>query len=402
MYMSERTDRVIWPVTDTMGVPILGRTQAKFMNYISYSEIQTPLGQGQSPVSMDSLKSTDYVHSLETTNNSLQSTKTVQSMDSLKTTPTTIQTAQEEHRAVTRVKSSTAHGPKSAQVSWCKSSITINGKTHPLPTTKEYILHEYADIFKGVGTLSGGPYHIKLKDSYKPVQHPPRSVPLRMQSAYKAELDRLVKEGIITEMHGHTEWINSIVPVVKEGGSLRLCLDPKNLNKAIERNQLYARTLDDILSELAQSKHFTVKDATSGFWLVLLDFRSSLLTTFNTLRGKYRWLRMPFGLKVSGDVFQERLDRVLRLVPGVLGITDDIVIHGAMENIHDGTILVLCETARLNNLSSNSKKMQFKSTDFKFFGHRLTPDGIKVDSNKIEAIIQMDPPQNTTSLQFFN
>ena len=103
-------------------------------------------------------------------------------MDSLKTTPTTILAAQEEHRTAIRAKSSTAYEPKSAQVSWCKSSITINGKTHPLPTTKEYILHEYTDVFKGVGTLPGGPYHIKLKDSY-------RSVPLRMQSAYKAELD---------------------------------------------------------------------------------------------------------------------------------------------------------------------------------------------------------------------
>ena len=98
---------------------------------------------------MDSLKSTDYAHSLEITNNSLQSTKTVQSMDNLKTIPGTVQAAQEEHRAATRVKSSTAHEPKSGQVSWCKSSITINGKTHPLPTAKEYILHEYADVFKG-------------------------------------------------------------------------------------------------------------------------------------------------------------------------------------------------------------------------------------------------------------
>ena len=80
---------------------------------------------------------------------------------------------------------------------------------HPLPTTKEYILHEHADIFRGIGTLPGGPYHIKLKESYKPVQHPPTSVPLRMQSAYKAELDRLVKEGIITEVHDHTEWIST-------------------------------------------------------------------------------------------------------------------------------------------------------------------------------------------------
>ena len=118
-----------------------------------------------------------------------------------------------------------------------------------MPTSKEYILHEYADVFKGVGTLPGGPYH-----SCKPVQHPSRSVPLGMQPAYKAELDRLVKEGIITEVHEQTEWINSIVPVMKEDGSLRLCLDPKDLNKAIKRNHWYARTLDDILPELAQSK----------------------------------------------------------------------------------------------------------------------------------------------------
>ena len=71
-----------------------------------------------------------------------------------------------------------------------------------------------------------------------------------MQSAYKAELDRLVKDGIITEVHEHTEWINSVVPVMKDG-SLKLCLDPKDLNKAIKRNQWYVRTLDDILPELA-------------------------------------------------------------------------------------------------------------------------------------------------------
>ena len=109
---------------------------------------------------------------------------------------------------------------------------------------------------------------------------------------------------------------------------------------------------------------------------------------------------MPFGLKVSGDIFQERLDRILRLMSGVLGIRNDIVIHGATENTHDGTVFILCETARLNNLSLNSKKMQFKSTDCKFFRHRLTQDGIKVDPKKIEAIIQMYPPQNIASLVF--
>ena len=73
---------------------------------------------------------------------------------------------------------------------------------------------------------------------------------------------------------------------MKEEGSLRWCLDPEDLNKAIKRNQWYARTLDDILPESAQSKYFTVKDAMSGFWHILLDFRGHLLTTFNTPWGK--------------------------------------------------------------------------------------------------------------------
>ena len=190
--------------------------------------------------------------------------------------------------------------------------------------------------------------------------------------------------------------------MMKEGSSIRLCLDPKDLNKAIERNQWYAKTLDDILPELAQSKYFTIKDATSGFWHVPLDLRSSLLITFNIPWGKYRWLRMPFSLKVSRDVFQERLGKVFRLVPEVLGIAGDIVIHGPTENIHDETVFILCETARLNKLSLSSKKMQFKFTDCKFFSHRLTLDGIKMDPKKIEAIIQMDPPKNVANLQSFN
>ena len=94
MYTSEKTDRVIWQVTDTTGVPILGRAQAKLMSYISYLKVHPP--QEQSPVSQDSLKSTDYIHSLKTTNHSLQSTKTAQSTNSLKTTPKTDLTAQEE------------------------------------------------------------------------------------------------------------------------------------------------------------------------------------------------------------------------------------------------------------------------------------------------------------------
>ena len=147
MHTKEKTDRVTWQVIDTTGVPILGRSQAKHMNYINYLEIHAP--QQQPPVSQSSLKSTSYIHSLGTVQHSLQSDpKSDWKLDQSKFD----QTAQEEHRAATKAKSGTEHKPKSPQIAWCESSITINGKTHPLPTTKEYILHEYADVFEGVAS----------------------------------------------------------------------------------------------------------------------------------------------------------------------------------------------------------------------------------------------------------
>ena len=308
----------------------------------------------------------------------------------------------ESSRATQEKQSKQTDEPVIPKIKWNQDSIELNGKVHKLPITKEYMLKEYSDVFKGIGTLPGGPYHIRLKEQYRLVQHPPRSVPVAMQDVYKAELERLTKEGIITKVKEHTEWINSIVPVMKPNGSLRLCLDPKDLNKAIERNQWYSRTIDDILPELAKAKYKTLKDATSGYWHIILDLASSLLTTFNTPWDKYRWLRLPFGLKIASDAFQERLDRVLRLLEGVHGIADDIFTHGETEVQHDGRLLTVLETERINNLSLNPDKIQFKSTDCKFFGHRLTPEGLKPDPEKVKAIVKMPPPQSIQSLQSFN
>ena len=94
-----------------------------------------------------------------------------------------------------------------------------------------------------------------------------------------------------------------------------------------------------------------------------LDLQSSLLT-FNTPLGKFWWLRLPFGLKVTSDVFQQKLDKVIRLLPGVIGIADGILTHRSTIKENDGTVIALLETVR--------QKMQFRSEDCKFFRHRLT------------------------------
>ena len=161
------------------------------------------------------------------------------------------------------------------------------------------------------------------------------------------------------------------------------------------------RTLDDILPQLSNAKFISMGDATSGYLHVPLDLTSSLLTTFSIPYGKFRWLRLPFGFKIASDVFQERLDQVLKLIPNTVGIADDIIVHGKDKIEHDTSFITLCETAQINGLKLNAKKLQFKSKDCNFFGHKLTPEGLKADESKIEAIMKMDPPKTETELKSF-
>ena len=161
------------------------------------------------------------------------------------------------------------------------------------------------------------------------------------------------------------------------------------------------RTLDDILPQLSKAKTISMRDATSGYLHVALDLASSLLTTFSTPYSKFRWLKLPFGLKIASDIFQERLDRVLTLVPNTIRIADDIVIYGETKTEHDTRFITLCETARANGLKLNAKKLQFKSNNCKFFGHKLTPDGLKAHKSKIEALVKMSPPKTETDLKSF-
>ena len=170
---------------------------------------------------------------------------------------------------------------------------------------------------------------------------------------------------------------------------------------AIKRNPYYIKRLDDILPQLSKAKTISMGDATSGYWHVPLDLASSLLTTFGIPYSKFRWLKLPIVLKIASDIFQERLDRVLALVPNTIGIADDIVIYGENEIEHDASFITLYKTARANGLKLNAKKLQFMSNDCKFFGHKLTPDGLKANKSKIKAIVKMSPLKTETDLRSF-
>ncbi len=95
------------------------------------------------------------------------------------------------------------------------------------------------------------------------------------------------------------------------------------------------RTLEDILPELAGSQYYTKLDTRSAYWTCELSDDSSILTTFNSPYGRYRYLRLPYGLKSSQDVFQRKLDGCLEGLNGVVSIVDDVIVHGRTRHEHD-------------------------------------------------------------------
>ena len=164
----------------------------------------------------------------------------------------------------------------------------------------------YPECFYGIGKFKDYEYHITLEDNAKPVTHPPRKIPLALQSMLDKELDEMVEQGIITPVNGPSAWVNALLIHEKPNGRLRTCLDPNDLNKVIKREHHPVPTVENITPNLCGSTLFSKLDAKQGFWNVKLDKESLYLTTFSTHRGRYRFLRMPFGLRMLQDIFQEK------------------------------------------------------------------------------------------------
>lgn len=269
--------------------------------------------------------------------------------------------------------------------------------------SKSTILEEYQDCFDKLGRFPGEKYHIQLTDNAVPVVHAPRTVPVHILPLYKAELDKMIADDVITEVKEPTDWVNSIVCNIKDtpGGErkVRLCLDPKDLNKNIRREHYYSRTIDELLPSLHGKKYFSVVDTKKGYWHVELDDESSRLCTFNTPFGRYRFKRLPFGVVLSQDIFQRKLDDVYKNIPNVTGIADDIVICGSTEQEHDQAFVKMLHATRQHNVSLNSEKLQFKKPQVDFFGHTLTEKGIQPAANKLEAMRNIKTPSDVKELQ---
>ena len=117
-----------------------------------------------------------------------------------------------------------------------------------------------------------------------------------------------MENGILDWVNEPTDWVNSMVVREKPDGSLRICLDPKDLNKAIRREHYPVPTVDMVTHRLNGATLFSHLDAKAAYWNVELDDESSLLTAFNTHRGVMKYKRTSYGLKCSQDIFQKKME----------------------------------------------------------------------------------------------
>ena len=163
----------------------------------------------------------------------------------------------------------------------------------------------------------------------------PRKCPIAIRPLVDKKLDKLLEQEVIVPVTEPTDWVSSLAYSWKADGDLRTCLNPTHLNKAIRRDHYRTPTLKEITHELAGSTKFTKVDGSSSYYCIVLDYESSLLTTFNTHRGRFRFVRLPFGLACAQDIFQRMMDQILDRCEGVIGIADDIIIHGKDDAEHD-------------------------------------------------------------------
>ena len=202
-------------------------------------------------------------------------------------------------------------------------------------------------------------------------------------------------------MEEPTDWVSSLTYSWKANGKLRVCLDPRDVNKAIKRDHYKTPTVEEITHQLAGSKKFTKVDGTSSYLCIVLDYESSLLTTFNTPWGRYRFVRLPWGLSCAQDIFQRMMDQILEWCKGVIGIADDVVIYGDDDEDHDQNLHNFMRRAREHGLVFNGEKCEVKKDSVTFFRMVYDANGAHPDPKKVDAIHKMPPPDSKLQLQHF-
>jgi len=265
------------------------------------------------------------------------------------------------------------------------------------------IANRYPKVFCGrVRPMKGPPAKIELTPDAQPCSTGAfRNIPEAYKEALKREIDAQVEAGILEPVDGPTEWLHPIVVVPKKGtDDVRLCVDLRRLNKYAKRPVNPQPTPWEMVCKIPKgAKYFALCDAFKGYHQVPLDEESRSLTTFYTPFGKFRYCSIPMGYAPAGDIFTDRIGRVVDKFVTARA-TEDCLIHAysrteCLQKIEE--FLKACDEG---DITLNIKKFQF-GEEVVFAGFLLNSEGYRINPALTDALRRFPQPVSQTDVRSF-
>lgn len=218
-------------------------------------------------------------------------------------------------------------------------------------------------------------------------------IPINFEKSLDMEIEKLLKLGIIRE--SKSPWNSRIVPVTKPDGSIRLCIDYRDLNEITIRDRYPLPSIQELLDKLGSAKIFSKLDATSGYYQIAVDERDIEKTAFSYKNGFYEFVRMPFGLCNGPATFQRAMDNILRQHLGkmVMPYLVDIIIFSKNEEKHEKDLEIIMGKLKAANIFLNKKKCDVYQDELKILGFIIGNGKIGTDPGKIRAIKDYSLPK---------
>ncbi|GMF52802.1 unnamed protein product [Phytophthora fragariaefolia] len=268
------------------------------------------------------------------------------------------------------------------------------------------LLRHYADIVEkkeGCPPLSktGVIHHINTGNA-APIMLGRRRHAVAERAIIDKEVDAMLKNGVIEE--GSGVWGFPVVLVKKKDGTVRFCIDYRALNAITVKDVYPLPRVDETLEALHGAQRFTSLNLHAGYWQLGVAAEDKPKTAFTTRRGLFQFRRMPFGLCNAPSTFQRLMNCVLRGLTWVccLGYLDDVIIftRGTVAR-HVVELAVVLERLAEAGLSLKAAKCSFAATSMEYFGHDLTPEGIRPTDRLIKAIADFPKPQDEAAVRTF-
>ncbi|WRX30253.1 Reverse transcriptase domain - like 10 [Theobroma cacao] len=267
------------------------------------------------------------------------------------------------------------------------------------------IVSEFPDVFPD--DLPRLPFDLELEfpidllPGTAPISIPPyRMAPAELKEL-KVQLQELVDKGFIRP--SISPWGAPVLFVKKKDGTLRLCIDYRQLNRMTIKNKYPLPRIDDLFDQLQGASVFSKVDLRSGYHQLRIKEQDVPKTAFRTQYGHYEFLVMPFGLTNAPAAFMDLMNRVFHpyLDKFVIVFIDDILIYSRDNDEHAAHLRIVLQTLRERQLYAKFSKCEFWLQEVVFLGHVVSRTGIYVDPKKVEAILQWEQPKTVTKIRSF-